>query len=224
MDYLETVEEEYIASKFEKFRLTNIYQAGIFLLASAGALLASVVLTIEYLERFIDPNKIMPCDFSAVLSCTEVAKSWQSTLLYIGEVPIPNSLLGIVAETIFLVIAVVLISNGTIAKWINYGMFFGVLGSTIFAYWLFYQEVFVINALCPWCLLLLLSQTVMFFSYWRYSVLNEVFIFPFDKSEFKGYQRLLRWTKSNWGFYLAILWVLAIAFFIVFHYGTALFN
>lgn len=34
----------------------------------------------------------------------------------------------------------------------------------IFAYWLFFQAFFVIGALCPWCLLVTLSTTLVFTS------------------------------------------------------------
>ena len=34
----------------------------------------------------------------------------------------------------------------------------------VFAYWLFFQAYFVIGALCPWCLLVTLSTTLVFTS------------------------------------------------------------
>ena len=33
----------------------------------------------------------------------------------------------------------------------------------LFAYWLFEQAMFVIGALCPWCLLVTLATTLVFF-------------------------------------------------------------
>ena len=38
----------------------------------------------------------------------------------------------------------------------------------IFAYWLFFQSVYVIQILCPWCLLVTLSMTIIFASVTRY--------------------------------------------------------
>lgn len=37
----------------------------------------------------------------------------------------------------------------------------------LFAYWLFYQAYFVIGALCPWCLLITVTTTLVFTSLTR---------------------------------------------------------
>lgn len=206
-------------SVLDKLRNNIFYQMGIFTLASAGALLASFVLSVDAIARYINPNVILPCDVNSKLSCSEVAKSWQATLLSFGDVPLPNSFIGMVAETVFVSIGVVLLSKGTIAKWINYGMFLGVLGSTIFAYWLFSQEVWVLNVLCPWCLLLLFTQTVMFSTWWRYASMQDVLPFP------KNFREVFRkWSEKVYGTFFSILWVLFVIAFIIVHYGADLFK
>lgn len=35
--------------------------------------------------------------------------------------------------------------------------------SFVFAYWLFFQSYFVIGALCPWCLTITVTTTLVFF-------------------------------------------------------------
>ena len=42
----------------------------------------------------------------------------------------------------------------------------------LFAYWLFYQAYFVIGALCPWCLLITVTTTLIFFSFTRINALD----------------------------------------------------
>ena len=36
------------------------------------------------------------------------------------------------------------------------------LAALAYAYWLFSQSMFVINALCPWCMVLMFSTTIQF--------------------------------------------------------------
>ena len=52
-------------------------------------------------------------------------------------------------------------------------MFAAQIGYTlglVFAYVLFYISMFIIGALCPWCLLVTLSTTFVFFSITRYNI------------------------------------------------------
>ena len=42
----------------------------------------------------------------------------------------------------------------------------------VFALWLFYQAYFVIGALCPWCLLITVTTTLVFTSMTRVNLLD----------------------------------------------------
>ncbi len=41
-----------------------------------------------------------------------------------------------------------------------------------FAYWLFYQAYFVIGAMCPWCMLITITTTLVFASMTRVNILE----------------------------------------------------
>ena len=42
----------------------------------------------------------------------------------------------------------------------------------VFAYWLFYEAYFAIGALCPWCLLITVTTTLVFMSMTRVNILD----------------------------------------------------
>ncbi|WP_416359318.1 vitamin K epoxide reductase family protein, partial [Enterobacter hormaechei] len=47
------------------------------------------------------------------------------------------------------------------------------LCALVYAYWLFSQSMFVIHALCPWCIVLMFSTTMQFISLTHASVSSQ---------------------------------------------------
>jgi uncharacterized membrane protein len=166
----------------------------------------------------LNPDTLLPCDFNSVLTCSEVAKTWQATLLNFMGTPVPNAYIGLIAETVFVTMGVALLFGGTFPRWFMRAGLAGVLASTVFSYWLFYQELFVIRALCPWCLLLLFSQTLMTFSFWHLMSSRDLLFFSSPVR-----RKFANWTNSGWGFYLAIIWFILMVGLMVLVLGPGLF-
>ncbi|MCD4549545.1 MULTISPECIES: vitamin K epoxide reductase family protein [unclassified Schaalia] len=119
-------------------------------------LFASFVLSIEAWQLAQDSSTRFSCDISAVLSCSAVAQSWQATLL-----GFPNAFLGILFETVVLAVSVALIAGVRFPRW--YMLCVEALYSVglFFALWLFSQSYFVLHVLCPWCLLITVTTTLV---------------------------------------------------------------
>ena len=100
------------------------------------------------------------CDIDATLSCSAVAQSWQADFLNFGSFKIPNCFLGICFEAVFVTVAVLGLAGAKAPKWFHFCSWAGNLLALAFTYWLFSQELYSINALCPWCLALMFSSTV----------------------------------------------------------------
>nr|WP_277813313.1 vitamin K epoxide reductase family protein [Cellulosimicrobium sp. MM] len=87
----------------------------------------------------------------------------------------------------------------------------------VFAYWLFYQSMFVIGALCPWCLLITVSTTLVFASLLHWNVLEDNLYLP------RGAQaRLLGFVRSGAYGYLVAAWLVGLAALVLLKYGPAL--
>ncbi len=99
---------------------------------------------------------------NGVLSCSTVAQSWQAEIVKFGGLSYPNAFFGIAAESVFVTVAVIGLCQVRVPRWFAACTWFGGLAALAYAYWLFSQSMFVINALCPWCMALMFSTTIQF--------------------------------------------------------------
>lgn len=129
------------------------------LISALISLTASFVLAIDAVKLAADPNAALACNINAVLSCGTVGNSWQASLF-----GFPNAFLGLVAEPVVITIAVASLGGVRFPRWFMLSAQIVYTLGLIFAYWLFFQAFFVIGALCPWCLLVTLSTTLVFTS------------------------------------------------------------
>ncbi|WP_101622454.1 vitamin K epoxide reductase family protein [Bifidobacterium parmae] len=134
----------------------------VVLLASAAALIVSFVLSAETLQLARHPKEQLGCDVNAVLSCSTVAQSWQSEIVKFAGLSFPNAFFGIAAESVFVTIAVIGLARVRVPRWFAACTWLGGLAALLYSYWLTSQSLFVINALCPWCLALMFSTTIQF--------------------------------------------------------------
>ena len=134
----------------------------VMLLASAAALLVSFVLSAETLEMARHPEAKLGCDVNATLSCSAVADSWQAEIVRFGGLSYPNAFFGIAAESVFVTVAVIGLIRVAVPRWFAAATWLGGLAALAYSYWLTSQSLFVINALCPWCLVLMAATTIQF--------------------------------------------------------------
>lgn len=119
----------------------------ILLFAAILGLIASFELTVDKVAILSDPNYIPSCNINPVLSCGSVIVTEQASLF-----GFPNPLIGLVSYSVIITLAVLLISRVSIPKWVWLGLNLGALGGMTFVVWLAFQSLYVIGALCPWCM------------------------------------------------------------------------
>jgi len=117
------------------------------LIAGAVGLTAALTLTIEKIELLIDPSYVPSCSINPVLSCGSVMVTPQAS-----EFGFPNSLLGIVAFSVVVVTGVLAVAKVALPQWFWTGLAIGTLLGAVFVHWLIYQSLYVIGALCPYCM------------------------------------------------------------------------
>ena len=148
-----------IVERVHRFRQSDTWIFSYMLMSSLISLIASLVLSVDAIELASNPGAALSCNINEVISCGKVGITWQANLF--GW---PNAFLGLIAEPVVITIAVASLGKVKFPRWF---MFSAQVVYTIglgFAYWLFYQSMFHINALCPWCLLVTLSTTLVFTS------------------------------------------------------------
>jgi uncharacterized membrane protein len=129
------------------------------------SLLASFVLSVEAVELARNPNAQLSCSVNAIVNCATVAAHPSASLF-----GFPNSFLGMVAEPVVITVAIAGLAG---VKFPRRFMFVAQICYTlglIFALYLFYMSFFIIQALCPWCLLVTATTLFVWFAITRYNI------------------------------------------------------
>jgi uncharacterized membrane protein len=185
----------------------------VMLLSSLASLVASFVLSVEALTLAENPTADLGCNINAVFSCGTVATSWQASLF-----GFPNAFLGLVAEPVVIAIAVAALGGVRFPRWFMVSAQCVYTIGLVLAYWLFYQSMFHIGALCPWCLVITFATTLVFFEMTHVNIREENL--PVPRRARKG---LSSAVEANLDLLVVIAWLLVLALLIVLKYGAALF-
>lgn len=187
---------------------------GVMLIVSCIALGASFILSAETLALARRPHQALSCDVNAVVSCSRVATSWQAEFIRFGELSFPNAFFGIAAESVFITIAVIGLAGVRLPRWFAICTWLGGLLALLYAYWLFTQSVFVIRALCPWCLVLMFSTTIQFMALSHAS---------FGIQGLASRMRMAHsYYRLHYDVMVNIVWIISLITLLVVKYGFAL--
>lgn len=135
-----------------RVRTSRVWNGLLTAFGAALSLVAALMLSLEAYWRALQPEKMFSCDIDEKLSCSTVADSWQSQVIQLPDGPVPNAFLGIAAFTVILVLGVVYACRFRAPAWFNWCFRVGVALALAASTWLLVQSVFVIKAMCPWCL------------------------------------------------------------------------
>lgn len=119
--------------------------------------LASAVLVLEKLEVLKDSNHVTVCDVNPWISCGQVMQRWQSSVF-----GFPNMFIGIVAFAIIITVGMALLSGATFARWYWLGLQAGVTLGFAFVVWLWFQALYDIHILCPFCMIVWAAMIPLF--------------------------------------------------------------
>jgi len=185
----------------------------VMLVSSIASLAASLVLSIDAITLAKDPTANLGCNINAVLSCGTVGASWQASLL-----GFPNAFLGLIAEPVVITIAVASLGGVKFPRWFMLSAQVVYTAGFLFAYWLFYEAMFHIGALCPWCTLVTVATTLVFFEMTHVNIRDDNLFLP------RRLQDSLAWAvRANLDLLVVVAWLLVLALVVVAHYGNALF-
>ncbi len=202
-----------VGGRLHRLRHSNTAIWVTMLIASLVSLYASFVLSIDAVRLAADPHADLGCNINAVISCGTVGGSWQSSLL-----GFPNAFLGLVAEAVVITIAVASLGGVRFPRWFMIAAQAVYTIGLLFAYWLFHQAMFEIGALCPWCLLVTVATTLVFFEMTHVNIRDGNLPLP---RKLRGVAQAA--VRNNVDLMLVIIWLLLVALAVVTKYGSALF-
>lgn len=191
--------------------LSSRTPARLLVVTGAIGLLAAFILSVDKVAQLQDKiagnESVFACDFSVWVSCSNVMASPQSAAF-----GFPNSFIGIVGFSVVLTLGVVALAGSPLPHWMWAGLQAGTIFGIGFVTWLQYQSIYVIGALCPYCMVVWAAMIPLFIAVTAESL-----------RRFHGRSGLARFV-SNWTVLLIALWYLAVAAAIWFEFGTRIFT
>lgn len=125
---------------------------------------ASFVLAVEKFLLLQNPAFEPSCNINPLLSCGSVMITPQASVF-----GFPNPLLGIAGFAIVMTIGMAVLAGASFKRWFWLGLQVGAILGVIFIHWLFSQSVYVIGALCPYCMVV---WAVMMPIFWYTTLYN----------------------------------------------------
>lgn len=200
-------------NRFRALRHSRGWIFGTMLFSALVSLTASFVLSVDAVLLAADPAADLSCNVNSVVSCGAVGISWQASLL-----GFPNAFLGLIAESVVITIAVASLGGVRFPRWFMFSAQIVYTIGLIFAYWLFQQSMMVIGSLCPWCLLVTLSTTLVFSTLTHFNIReNNLFLPP------RAQRAAREFVDADNDVIVVAAWLVLIVSLVLLKYGAALF-
>lgn len=156
-DFADEMKRRTEPSEHEKMGGLDAVSAWIMVVLAALGWVSSMALTVATIEHARNPGATLSCDINTYISCGASMESWKSEVL-----GVPNALLGLVAFTALLTIAVILVAQRTLPRWFWIVMVTASVGALLSVYWFAWQSAFSLQTLCPWCVLVWIVMVALF--------------------------------------------------------------
>ena len=176
-------------------------------------LIASFTLAVEEFHLIKNPDTVLSCTINLVLNCSTVMQTWQASVF-----GFPNMFIGLMAFPVVILVATLGLLNAKLPHWFWIKAQIWYLLGAIFAYWLFFNSLYDIEVLCPWCLIVTFSTTMLLASLTSYNLQENTF--NFSK---KTNKRIQAFMKSGYHKLLVAAWIVAMIALVVLKFGADLF-
>lgn len=121
--------------------------------------LAAFVLTVEKIALLKNPAYVPSCSINPVLSCGSIMTTAQAEVFGFA-----NPLIGLAAFPVVATTGVAVLAHIRLPRWWWLALHAGALFGVVFVHWLFFQSLYRIGALCPYCVIVWVV-TIVVFSY-----------------------------------------------------------
>jgi uncharacterized membrane protein len=126
--------------------------------------IASCAITVEKFDLLKNPHYQPICDLNPIISCGSVMKSKQANAF-----GFMNTYIGLLGFPVLVTAGVAMLAGAKFRRWFWLGMQLGLTFGVAFAYWLLFESMYSIRALCPWCLSVDVAITILF---WYVTLFN----------------------------------------------------
>lgn len=128
------------------------------IILGAIGLFASFELATEYIKTLQQTDYIPNCELSVLVTCGPNMDSPQGSLFGFS-----NTILGLMGFIAPIAVGVAMLAGARFSAWFWWLYRAGLALATVFVFWLFYQSVFNLGTLCPWCMVVWSVTIPLFF-------------------------------------------------------------
>lgn len=179
----------------------------ILVIGGLVGILCAFALSQDKLKLAMNPGAHLECSLNPVVSCGNTLKSAQ------GEAfGFPNPFLGLAGYSVVLTIGVVMLAGAKFKRWFWLLIEAGLLFAIGFLAWLFFQSLYNIHILCPYCLAVDAVTIPVFWYVTLYNIDQRNIRLPKGRA-----QKAYGWVRRH-HLDLLILSYLLIIFWIVKHF------
>lgn len=178
----------------------------IFIIAGVIGLAMAFIIMYEKLQLANNPGYIPSCNLNPVISCGSVMKSKQSNAFGFS-----NPIVGLAAFPVLITTGVVLLSGAKLKRWYYLGLEAGTIFGIGFTHWLFFESVYRIHALCPYCMVVWIMTITTFW----YTTLYNI---QAGNIRVKGKLKIFTNFLARHHLDILILWLIIIAALILKHF------
>lgn len=182
-DYREPTAQALVSRRGELVRSAAIFILGVIGLVAASAL------SIEKYKQLTEPGYTPSCSINPILSCGSVMSHEQAS--FFG---FPNPYIGVGAYVVPIMLGALALSRVVIPRWFWAGLAAGTLAGVVFIHYLITESLYVIHALCPYCMVV-------------WAITPAIFVLAVQKAV-AGKPRLSVW--AGWLWPLLIIWYFVI--------------
>lgn len=166
---LSRIDQEILAELSNQPKMPPRLLGFILILTSALGFIASLALSLDKMTLLSDPNATLFCDINPFISCGTFLNTWQSSTF-----GIPNMFIGLAGFPLMAASGALYLSSTKLPAWYEWSVFLGSSFAFGFVLWLMGNALFVIKALCPWCLVVWVVVPPLFFANLSYLIERKI--------------------------------------------------
>lgn len=179
----------------------------ILVIFGAIGLACALIIMYDKVALLENPSFKPSCDLNPVISCGSVMQSEQASAF-----GFPNPFIGMVGFSVVIAIGMAMFAGATkLKRWFWLGLQFGTIFGVIFVHWLFFQSVYRINALCPYCMVVWICAITLFWYVTLYNI-------QVGNIKLRGWLQKVGFFLRRHHLDILFLWFLIIAALILHHF------
>ena len=188
--------------KIRSLTLKHVYPY-ILLIGGFIGVISAAILTYDKIELLSHPAKSLACDLNPIVACGSVINTHQAAAF-----GFPNPFLGLIGFSVVATTGAAILAGAKFKRWYWLGLQAGVTFAIAFCFWLQYQSLYEIGALCPYCMVVWAVTIPIFFYTTLYNLREKHLKTP------KKLQKTVDFIQAHQGDILVLWYVTLIALII----------